>query len=636
MENKIKNVFNKQNIFICIAFAFFLFMMCYNITHSALWGDEWTEYDFSQAQIRNGDLYYTIIRTFQPPLYNFVMHFWLKISQTVLWFRLFNIVPGCISGIFMFITLKKLFNEKIAGLAICVLAVCYQWIYCIQECSEYALMLCCLFGALYYYIAVFDKFSYWHMIMFIFCAVLAIYSQYGAVFVALPLLLLFFVGNIFNRDIEKKRKIVIILSYVVCLVVFAAPLYFFFLKVQLAKNQISSHTIELTADLLKNFPFVLGNILGYFYNLNSGDTWNILFSVLGLVLIIISIFIVVERKLSWNKKSLIISLWIGYSVHYFLVQLHIYAMVHPNQSSGFWGRYSYFYIPILSVVLPIIVVEFNSFIKEECTGRLYKYFAGVPFVICVCLSFFSTLENWNKTFDDQFASIWMENDGWKDTTYLFGMAPFGFNYYVSHSVGYEEGYLDNATAYNAATYVDTNNLSLHFWAWRTNWEGDGWQTTIDAATDLGYTITVYKDAGYSGQLAYCSYDQETNNLLADDIVLGIGDTKYADDGSLHVQISFRNPEDSTTKYNRNDYELSYHILDSEGNIIQWDNDRNQINKWVNYSSQEMIIDTTQILQSDYVILFDVVQEHNEWLSDRGNSCPSLVVHDGEIIEQRQD
>ena len=55
---------------------------------------------------------------------------------------------------------------------------------------------------------------------------------------------------------------------------------------------------------------------------------------------------------------------------------------------------------------------------------------------------------------------------------------------------------------------DNNNLPLCFWAWRTNLGGDGWQSTIDRAKELGYTVTIYKDYGYSGQLAFCSYDGE--------------------------------------------------------------------------------------------------------------------------------
>lgn len=64
------------------------------------------------------------------------------------------------------------------------------------------------------------------------------------------------------------------------------------------------------------------------------------------------------------------------------------------------------------------------------------------------------------------ATIWIENKGWKDTTYLYGMASYGFKYYVSHANGYEEGDLDNRT-----TKIDNKNLPLRFWAWRTNWGG---------------------------------------------------------------------------------------------------------------------------------------------------------------------
>jgi len=40
-------------------------------------------------------------------LYNFIIHFWLKISTSILWFRLFNVFIGFGSGIFLFLILKK-------------------------------------------------------------------------------------------------------------------------------------------------------------------------------------------------------------------------------------------------------------------------------------------------------------------------------------------------------------------------------------------------------------------------------------------------------------------------------------------------------------------------------------------------
>ncbi len=627
MRNRICNIVKKENLFLGAVFSFFVFMMLLQITHSALWGDEWIEYDYSQANISNGDLYNKIISTFQPPLYNFVMHFWLKISKTVLWFRCFNVLLGCISGIFLFLTITKLFNKRAAAFVLCVLAISYQWIYCIQECSEYALMVCCLFGALYFYVITLDNFQYWRMILFILCAVLAMYSQYGAIFVAFPLLFLFFTENMLNRNVDKKRKIWIIFSYIACLFIFAAPLYFCFLQKQMATNQIAGHAVSLTADSLRDFPFILGSILGYLYNLYSGNTWKTLLDIFGFALIVVSVWVMATGKLDWIKRSLIIALWIGYTAHYLLVQLHIYAMVHPDESAGFLARYSYFYIPFLSVVLPIIFIEFYSMIRIGNIGKFYIFFSGVAFAICMSISFFAICNNWRKAYDDEFASVWMKFEGWKEKTYLYGMAPYGFNYYVTHSKGYEDGYLDNAT-----TLVDNYNLPPRFWAWRTNWGGEGWQTTIDTATALGYTVHMFYDLGYVGQLAYCTWDKGLDDSEEEKIVLRIIDAKCADDGLFHIQLGIRYPGEQTNKYEVNNCKISYQILDADGKVIQGNNTGISIDHWTDSTVHEVIISPPQMEQTNYIIRLGIVQDDSAWISDNGLKCPFIIIRDGQILE----
>ena len=495
MKEKVKFLKNDR-VIVGMTFIFFAFMMLFHLTHSALWGDEWVEYNYSQLSILNGELYNRVIATYQPPLYNFLMHFWLKMGTTLLWFRLFNVVLGCISCLFLFITLNTLLSKRIAVLVIGILATCYQWVYCIQECSEYALMLCFLFGALMFYTLCSEKFSYLKMGGFIICCVLAIYSQYGAVFVALPLLAAFFGGNICNRRTSVKKKIIIVVTYLFSLVVFAGPLYFKFLKLQMENNEISNNKVEFSAELLKDMPFTFGKIIAYLFNVNSGEIWPIIFGIAGLGLMVIFIVVLRQGKIHWTRLSLIISLWIGYIAHYLLVQLHIYAMAHPNQSAGFFVRYSYFYIPILCVTIPILIDEYIK--VREKSVMVINYAVIMLCSIVIMISMLSILKNWNKALDDQFAKIWIDNDGWKDTTYLYGTASYGFNYYITHSDVYEEGYLDKVTE-----EVDNENLPPRFWAWRTNWGGDGWQMTIDKATELGYTVIVYNDSGYIGQLAYC-------------------------------------------------------------------------------------------------------------------------------------
>lgn len=291
----------------------------------------------------------------------------------------------------------------------------------------------------------------------------------------------------------------------------------------------------------------------------------------------------------------------------------------------------------MCIALSIIVVEFFTHFYNKRSNGLYKYCMAVVCFFGVFLSVFSILKNWHKAYDDLFAEIWMENAGWEDTTYLYGgHTPFGFNYYISHSEGYEEGYLSSAT-----TFVDNNNLPLRFWAWRSNWGGNPWKTTIDKAASLGYSVTVYydlilpfvsNDTENYAQLAYCSYDGEIDELTFGDMDLRISNAEFWEDGTLHIEVELWDPSTTKIKYNLNDYMLSYHVLDPEGQAAAWDNSMIRINKWVVDPSCEIVIDPSQIELDDYSIQIDVVQEGAEWMSNSGIECPSIEITNGMIKE----
>ncbi len=125
---------------ICLVFLFYIFMMMYRLTYSPLWFDEHIEHLISQMSLTNGEMYQNIIITFQPPLYNFIMHFWLMLGTGDFWFRLFNVILGIVVGASIYVTVRRLYSFKAATFAVALLAVCYQYIYCVQECSEYQLM----------------------------------------------------------------------------------------------------------------------------------------------------------------------------------------------------------------------------------------------------------------------------------------------------------------------------------------------------------------------------------------------------------------------------------------------------------------------------------------------------------------
>lgn len=482
--------------------------MIFRLTHSSLWFDEWIEYHVSQAEIWNGDLYQSIIDTFQPPLYNFLMHFWLKINDSILWFRLFNVIIGFLSGILLYRTLKKICNWQVACLAVFMLGAAYQWVYCIQECSEYALMAFILFFAIYEYVMCIDRFTIGRMGLFIAACIGAIYSQYGSVFVAVPLLALFFFRVETSKEIGKKKKIIIAISYIISFVAFAVPLYVFFARQQMEHNAIGNNTVPFSSDVLVRLPSALGNIIGYLFNLHTGNAWKILWGLFGIFLFALSVCVLAHKKTDWMKKSIILTLWITYGVHFLLTELHIYAMIHPGQSLGFLSRYSYFYFPILFAAVPVLFFE----IKKQGSPMMIKVLprlSGAAF-LCIFLSLYSLLGNWYKAKDDIYAKIWQENRGWKEPTYVLGSAKMAFDYYIPRlTAGTTENMYEHVVfTEDSAVENDIKVLPNSFWLWRSNYFGDSWQSIIDRANSEDYTVTVYDNSGLSGSLAYCSKSEK--------------------------------------------------------------------------------------------------------------------------------
>ena len=92
-----------------------LVLFCLNATRSALWYDESIEYYYSKVASgpvpggrATASMYERITETSQPPLYNWLMHFWLRLRTDVFWFRLFNVILGTVAGIVLYRALRML------------------------------------------------------------------------------------------------------------------------------------------------------------------------------------------------------------------------------------------------------------------------------------------------------------------------------------------------------------------------------------------------------------------------------------------------------------------------------------------------------------------------------------------------
>ncbi|MEL7568549.1 MAG: glycosyltransferase family 39 protein, partial [Eubacteriaceae bacterium] len=169
-----------QKLLIFISFALFIFVTTYKITNASLWFDEGVEYLVSTKLF--SQMISAINTTYQPPLYNFIMHLLLKISLSEYWFRLTSALFGIIGCLGLYFTLKELKGRIFACIGIFAYTFLRNVVYYNQECAEYSLLICCLLWFTYFFICLLKEFTISKCVLFVISGILSVYSQYGAVF----------------------------------------------------------------------------------------------------------------------------------------------------------------------------------------------------------------------------------------------------------------------------------------------------------------------------------------------------------------------------------------------------------------------------------------------------------------------
>ncbi len=502
MENR--QAFTKA---LCVAFAFLslLFLMTYQLTYSPLWGDEWIEYRISQLSIWNGEMYGEMIQTFQPPLFNLMMHYWLKISTSHFWFRFFNAAGGMIGGVFLFLTLKRLCGHyMIACLGVLNLALCYQWIYAVQEASEYAPMMVFLFAAIYFFVRLNDDWTFAGLLGLILSGVGAIYSQYGAVFVVFPMYVICFLHALKYRE----RRNLILISYTIALVVFAEPLYAFFLRHQLSENVKPMFIAFPGFSMFLRFPLTFGKLMGWLFSLKENGITGRVGSLVGVCVLLCFVFRILNRKTKRPLRDILIVFLSAYTLHFFLTEFKIYGLVHENQSYGFFCRYSLFYIPLLTVTVPALLTaccrDFSGFSAKH---MIMTAAAGLLLFCVLSTSAVNIIHNWHKSFGDIYADLWIRNEGWNDVTYIGGEACVEeTDYYLREVNHLAEEQMENIEVIHVP-----ETLPPRFWIWKTNWDGEEeMRKIIRMARKQNYSITLFHeyiselDSGNRWALYYCA------------------------------------------------------------------------------------------------------------------------------------
>lgn len=458
MNSNLKKYLNLKTVCIAMSFVLLYVTGVHRLAGSSLWYDETIEYFYSKymfGEVPGGfgthNMYERIVSTFQPPLYNFLMYFWLKISVTEWWFRFFGVVMGIVGAVGIFKAVEKLWNYKAACVCMIFVSCSYNFIYYMQECAEYTLIIATIGWLTYLWLNVIENFSSKTLFLFVFVSCIAVYSQYGAAFpvVAFSIMLIAYV--IYKKN---KRNLILIFSYYLgALLFFALPLWLFFLRKQLVNQkeyfsrnseQFQLGNIDNGLDVTSN---VFSDLFSNFSTIANSQFWTQItisygtgyLYVCALLLLLATIVLVFSKKSI--VKLLILANILCWLIYFIAVKANVYSYGVVSI------RHSLFFLILWIPLLFIILHELIKLVEEKFNNSCYSQFIGGTLfgilVIIFLTNSFVIKNNWKKQDIRGVVQIWNEKDCYKYPTMLWTGAESGFYYYAKELYKYPSDKFNN-------------------------------------------------------------------------------------------------------------------------------------------------------------------------------------------------
>jgi mannosyltransferase len=189
---------------ILLIFAISFFLRLHDLTRESLWLDEGYSVSLSHSGLL--DIINGTAADVHPPLYYFLLHFWMKLfgdSETAV--RMPSVLIGVLSVGMIYLVAKRLFDYQVGLLAALLLAISSFHVQYSQEARMYGLLTLLTLSSMYCLIELIENRSKISLISYVLFAALALYTQIYGMFVLgtqnLYVLSLF----LFNRDRIKLK-----------------------------------------------------------------------------------------------------------------------------------------------------------------------------------------------------------------------------------------------------------------------------------------------------------------------------------------------------------------------------------------------------------------------------------------------
>jgi mannosyltransferase len=193
-----------------------------------------------------------------PPLFRFLLHFWMKLGSGEAFLRMLPVFFSIASIPLCFALIRKVLNESGAYVATAFMAFSPFQIYYAQEIKMYSLFLFLSLSSFYFFLKSLDGNKNIHWVGYAGCTVLALYTHYFAFWVILAENLVFL---IYSRQLKKEQACVLkwLISQAVILILFFPWASFFFTHLGRVGDAFWTPPVISFAEILASFRnFTLG------------------------------------------------------------------------------------------------------------------------------------------------------------------------------------------------------------------------------------------------------------------------------------------------------------------------------------------------------------------------------------------
>lgn len=452
-------LFKKHEVWLLVAiFLFFCILYTSQLTISGLWYDEAIEYYYSKyltgfvpvnpVDQSGSNMYERICITYQPPLYNFLMYFWLKLFDSEASFRLAGIIITFVGAIGFYLGIRRIAGYMWGAISLSVYLSTAAVAYYALECGEYNLQLCMECWMLYYFVICLQSNQEkveWHALTgFYLFAILSIYSQYGAAFFIVGLFTALCYSYIKNKKMTSLYRL--IGAGIITCIVAIIPLYVFFVRIQM-ENQGSLHVAHspvFVGSLFGGIPYSLykafhEQVKWIFSSSLTFDWCSVKIMeiiVYGLILsTLTSLFL--KSKLSILIPSVIATL-VSYTLFFILSACSLYAYNWWDGHLGCYNiihykRYVLFFVPQLLFIISIGIISICNELKSRNRHIIVK-----GLIVSMMTILFSnitySLINEKKKCDVREATFeWLKRKDFDHKIVVQGAVSPSFMYYIQHS-----------------------------------------------------------------------------------------------------------------------------------------------------------------------------------------------------------